>query len=216
METIKSLLEPQDCALLLVDFQAGLAFGVESAVRQVIVQNAVALARTATTFGVPVVVSTSASKVYSGPLFPSLQAVLPGVQPIERRNMNSWEDEQVRGAILATKRKRLLVAGLLTEACVSFPVLSVLETGLEVFVVADACGGLTPDGHHLALRRMEAAGARITSWLQILLEFQRDWTRHETYPGARSIVEFNGGGYGMGLTYASEMLPVTPAASKPQ
>ncbi len=116
METIESLLEPQDCALLLVDFQAGLAFGVESAVRQVIVQNAVALARTAITFGVPVVVSTSASKVYSGPLFPSLQAVLPGVQPIERRNMNSWEDEQVRGAIIATKRKRLLVAGLLTEA----------------------------------------------------------------------------------------------------
>ena len=206
METIKPLLEPQGCALLLVDFQAGLAFGVELAARQIIVQNAVALARTATNFGVPVVVSTSASKVYSGPLFPSLQAVLPGVQPIERRNMNSWEDEQVRGAILATKWKRLLVAGLLTEACVSFPVLSSLENGLDVFVVADACGGLTPEGHHLALRRMEAAGGRITSWLQVLLEFQRDWTRHETYAGARSIVEFNGGGYGMGLTYASEML----------
>ncbi len=122
--------------------------------------------------------------------------------------MNSWEDDAVRDAILATKCKRLLVAGLLTEACVSFPVLSALEFGLEVCVVADACGGLTPDGHHLALRRMEAAGAQLTSWLQVLLEFQRDWTRHETYAGARSIVEFNGGGYGIGLTYASEMLPV--------
>ncbi len=206
MDTIKALLQPQDCALLLVDFQAGLAFGVESSARQVIVQNAIALARTATTFGTPIVVSTSASRVYSGPLFPSLQAVLPGVHPIERRNMNCWEDDHVREAVLATKRQRLLVSGLLTEACVSFPVLSALEAGLEVFVVADACGGLTPDGHQLALRRMEAAGAHMTSWLQVLLEFQRDWTRHETYEGARSIVESNGGGYGMGLTYASEML----------
>lgn len=209
METIKSLLNPQDCALLLVDFQAGLAFGVESSARQVLLQNAVALARTAGVFGLPIVASTSASKVYSGPLFPSLQAAIPSVQPIERRNMNCWEDDHVREAVLATNRKRLLVAGLLTEACVSFPVLAALEAGLEVFVVADACGGLTPDGHHFALRRMEAAGARMTSWLQVLLELQRDWTRHETYEGARAIVESNGGGYGMGLTYASEMLQAT-------
>ncbi len=206
MESPKSLLQPSDCALLMVDYQAGLAFGVESVSRQTVLHNAIALARTATVFGVPVIVSTSASKVYSGPLFPSLQAVLPQLKPIERRNMNVWEDDNARSAVLAAGRKRLLVAGLLTEACVSFPVLSALEAGLEVFVVADACGGLTPEGHQFALRRMETAGARLTSWLQVLLEFQRDWTRHETYDGARAIVESNGGGYGMGLAYARDMI----------
>ncbi len=34
----------------------------------------------------------------------------------------------------------------------------------------------------------------------------RDWTRHETYGGARAIVEANGGGYGMGLAYARDMI----------
>lgn len=203
---LRSLIEPDQCALLMVDFQAGLAFGVESAARQTVLQNATALARTVVAFSVPVIVSTSASKVYSGPLFPSLQAVLPGVKIIERRNMNVWEDDTSRSAILATGRKRLLVAGLLTEACVSFPVLSALENGFEVFVVADACGGLTLEGHHLALERMQKAGATLTSWLQVLLEFQRDWTRHATYDAARSIVETNGGGYGMGLVYAREMI----------
>jgi nicotinamidase-related amidase len=120
--------------------------------------------------------------------------------------MNAWEEESVRGAIVATGRRRLLVAGLLTEACVSFPVLSALSEGFEVFVVADACGGLTPAGHDLALRRMETAGAKLTSWIQVLLEFQRDWTRHATYAGARQIVEEHGGGYGMGLTYARDMI----------
>ena len=206
MERIKSLLEPQDCALLLVDFQAGLAFGVESSARQTVLHNATALARTAVVFGVAVIASTSASKVYSGPMLPSLQAAIPDVEPIERRSMNAWEDDAARTAILATSRKRLLVAGLLTEACVSFSVLSALEVGLEVFVVADACGGLTPGGHQHALERMQAAGAQMTSWIQVLLEFQRDWTRHATYEGARSIVESNGGGYGIGLTYAREMI----------
>jgi nicotinamidase-related amidase len=201
-----SLLTPQTSVLLMVDFQAGLGFGVESSSRQVVLNNAVALARTATAFRVPVVASTSASRVYSGPMFPALQAVLPAVTPIERRNMNVWEDDAARGAILTSQRKRLLVAGLLTEACVSFPVLSALKDGFEVFVVGDACGGLSQAGHELALRRMEAAGAQLTSWIQVLLEFQRDWTRHETYDDSRAIVEANGGGYGMGLTYARTMI----------
>jgi nicotinamidase-related amidase len=200
------LLKPKECAMLLVDYQAGLGFGVESIPRQVVLNNAVALARTATAFKVPVIASTSASLVYSGPLLPGLQEALPSVKAIERKSMNAWEDDAVRNAVVATNRKRLIVAGFLTEACVSFPVLSASNEGFEVFVAADACGGLTPASHELALRRLEQAGARVTSWIQVLLEFQRDWTRHETYEAARAIVVANGGGYGMGLAYAREMI----------
>jgi nicotinamidase-related amidase len=206
MSSLVPLLQPAEATLILVDHQAGLAFGVSSIDRQVLLNNVVALAKTATNFQVPVVASTSASKVYSGPLLPAVQAALPGVQSIERRNMNLWEDTTVLEAIQATQRRTLLISGLLTEACVSFPVLSALNDGYTVFLVADACGGLTPASHELALRRMEAAGAKMTSWIQVLLEFQRDWTRHETYAGARAIVEAHGGGYGIGLAYAKDMI----------
>jgi nicotinamidase-related amidase len=201
-----SLIQAGEFALLLVDLQAGLAFGVNSQDRQTLVNNASALARTAVVFRLPVVVSTSASKVYSGPFMPAIAKMLPSAQPIERRNMNVWEDEAARAAVVATGRRRLLVAGLLAEACVSFTALSALAEGYDVFVVADACGGVTPASYDFALRRMEAAGARITSWIQVLLELQRDWTRHETYDGARAIVETNGGGYGIGLAYARDMI----------
>ena len=90
--------------------------------------------------------------------------------------------------------------------CVTFPVLSARAAGYEAHVVGDACGGLTPVSHDLAMRRMEAAGAKPTSWIQVLLELQRDWTRHETYDGARAIVEAHGGGYGIGLAYARDMI----------
>src|SRR5262249_27356763 len=160
-------------------------------------------------FRVGVVVWRSATKVYSGPLMPAIQAALPGVVSLERRNMNVWEDEGAREAIVKTGRRRLIVSGLLAEACITFSVLSALAGGFEVYVVGDACGGLTTASYELALRRMAAAGARVTSWIQVLLELQRDWTRRATYDQARGIVEAHGGGYGIGLAYARDMIHPT-------
>jgi nicotinamidase-related amidase len=201
-----TLLTPQDGMLLLIDQQAGLAFGVGSIDRQTLLGNTIALARTADVFGLPIVASTSASKVYSGPLMPAIHHVIPSVQPVERRSMNVWEDAAAKDAVVGAGRKRLLISGLLSEACVTFCALSALADGYDVWVVADACGGLTTMSHELALRRMEAAGVKLTSWIQVLLELQRDWTRHETYDGARAIVESNGGGYGIGLSYSRDMI----------
>ncbi|WP_416067333.1 hydrolase [Rhizobium sp. ZK1] len=204
--TMPSLLTPTQPTVLMVDQQAGLAFEVGSIDRQALLGNVIALAKTTRAVNLPIVVSTSASAVYSGPLMPAVQEFLPGVASLERHSMNAWEDAAVRAAVENTGRKKLLVSGLLTEACVSFTVLSALADGYDVSVVADACGGVTNDGHSLALRRMEAAGATMTSWLQVLLELQRDWTRKETYADARAIVEARAGGYGIGLAYARDMI----------
>jgi nicotinamidase-related amidase len=209
MSSSLTLLEPDACTLVLIDQQAGLAFGVGSEDRQVLLNNTIALGRTALAFGVPIIASTSATKVYSGPMMPALHAAIPDVVPIDRRNMNIWEDDAVRNAIRSQGRKRLLISGLLSEACVTFGALSALADGFEVFVIADACGGITPTSHHLALRRLERAGVVMTSWIQVLLEFQRDWTRKKTYDAARAIVETNGGGYGIGLAYSRDMIHPT-------
>ena len=73
-------------------------------------------------------------------------------------------------------------------------------------MLADACGGLTAASHDLALRRMESAGARMTSWIQVLLELQRDWTRHETYDGAQTVLA----GRDDGATFDYEAITRTP------
>lgn len=203
---MQNLLTPDNCALVLLDQQAGLQFAVQSMDRQTLLNNSVALLEAALAFSLPIVASTSASKVYSGPLLPDLHALIPDHPVLERRNMNAWEDPAVQAAIVATGRKKLIFSGMLTEACISFAVLSAIEAGYECYVAGDACGGLTEVGHNLALQRMTAKGAQPTSWLQVLLELQRDWTRHDTYDAARAVVEKNGGGYGVGLRYAKQML----------
>jgi len=95
----ETLLKPSECVILLVDLQAGLGFGMESMPRQVLLNNAVAFAKAATAFGVPVIATTSASKVYSGPLFPQVQEGLLEVKAIERRGSSDGGLCLVSGAI---------------------------------------------------------------------------------------------------------------------
>jgi len=209
-----TLLVPSDCVVLIVDPQPGLAFAVQSIDRQLLLNNLIAIAKTAKAFSLPLVVSTSASKVYSGPMFAELRQHIADVVPLERRSMNAWEDAAVKAAVTSTGRKALLLAGLLTEACVSFPAINAVEDGHRVYCIADACGGVTQESHRLALERMRDFGVHMTSWLQVLLELQRDWTRRETYDAARAIVEHHAGGYGIGLAYARDMIG-TPAAPSP-
>jgi nicotinamidase-related amidase len=209
------LLGPDQPTILLVDPQPGLAFAVQSIDQQALTNNLQALAKTAHAFALPLIVSTSATKVYSGPVMTALRNVLPPDAPVvDRRSMNVWEDGAAREAVVKTGRKRLVIAGLLTEACASFPALDALAEGYEVFIVADACGGATTVSHDLALQRLRDRGAQLPSWLQLLLELQRDWTRQATYAAARSIVESHAGSYGIGLAYARDMLaPPPPVAT---
>jgi nicotinamidase-related amidase len=201
-----SLLTPKDATLVLVDPQPGLAFAVESSPREALRQNIIALAKTAAVFELPIVVTTSASKRFSGPIFPELQAALGAVSPIERTSMNAWESAEVVAAVNHTGRKVIILAGLLTEACVAFTAISALAAGLRVIVVADACGASSPVAQDISLRLLESQGAELRTWLQFLLELQRDWTRSATYKGASDIVKEHGGAYGIALNYAKAMI----------
>lgn len=62
----------------------------------------------------------------------------------------------------------------------------------------------------MAVQRMIQAGAVPVTWQQVLLEWQRDWARKETYDGVISIVKEHSGGYGMGVEYAYTMVHKQP------
>jgi nicotinamidase-related amidase len=201
------LIQPSQCVLLLIDHQANLSVGVGSGDRESIVGKVVALARTASVFSIPTVVTVIQSAAQRGPILASVLTSITGASPIARHNLNCWEDEQVRGAVVKAQRHRLLVSGLLTEACVAFPVLSALAEGYQVFVVSDACGGISVESHALALRRMEVAGAHMVSWIQVLLELQRDWTREDTAREAFAIVDSYSASYAMALGLTQGVRP---------
>ncbi|MEW2304683.1 hydrolase [Streptomyces sp. NPDC006655] len=200
------LLTPDNCAVLFVDHQPQMFFGTGSGDRTAIINSTLGLAKAAKAFGVPVVLSTVAAESFSGPILPQLADVFPGQEIIDRTSMNAWEDAAFVEAVKATGRKKLVIAGLWTEVCVVLPVLSAIAQGYEVYVVADASGGVTPQAHEHAVQRMVQGGAVPVTWVQVLLELQRDWARTETYEAVTNVVKENGGTYGLGLVYAQTII----------
>lgn len=202
----RRLLAPQNSVLLLIDHQPQMAFATRSIDIVELRNNVTGLAKAAKVFKVPTVLTTVAEKSFSGPIFPELQKVFPDVKPIDRTTMNTWEDRRAVDVIKKTGKKKLVIAALWTEVCLVGPVLSALDDGYEVYFVTDASGGVSTDAHNMAVQRMIQAGATPVTWLQVMLEWQRDWARQETYDAVTGIAKEHGGGYGLGIIYAKEML----------
>jgi nicotinamidase-related amidase len=201
----RELLTPQNCTVIFIDHQPQMAFGVTSIDRQLLRSNVIALARSAKLFKVPTVVTAVESTSFSGYVWPELLHVLPGT-PIERSSMNSWDDKAFVAAVKKTGRKKLVMAALWTEVCLSMPALEALEEGYEVYMVTDASGGTSKEAHDMAIMRLAQAGVVPVTWQQVLLEFQRDWAHKETYDGVLRIVREHSGAYGMGVEYAYTMV----------
>lgn len=208
------LLNPQNSAVIFIDFQPQMVFGVANIDRQTLFNNVLLLAKAARTFKVPTVLTTVESKGFSGNMWPQLLDIFPDQQPVERSSMNSWEDGKFVAAVKATGKKKLVMAALWTEVCLAFPALEAMKAGFEVYAVEDASGGTTVTAHNAAMRRIEQAGAVPMTALQVLLEYQRDWAHKETYDAVLAIVKEHCGAYGQGVEYAYTMVHGAPPSRK--
>src|SRR5580704_7943631 len=132
------LLTPQNCALVLIDYQPIQVTSVASMDRRTLVANVVALAKTAKLYGLPVVLTTVNVKTgRNQPMIHQLREVFPNVDPIDRTSINAWEDQEFLNAVKASGRKKLVMAALWTKVCLVFPVLDALRDGFEVYPIVD-------------------------------------------------------------------------------
>ncbi len=169
-------LDKNDVAVLLVDHQTGLLSLVRDIDPDKFKNNVLALADIARYFKLPTILTTSFEDGPNGPLVPELTEIFPDAPYIARPGqINAWDNEDFVKAVKATGKKQLLVAGVVTEVCVSFPVLSALAEDFEVFVVTDASGTFNAMTQQAAWSRMEQAGAQLMTWFGVACELHRDW-----------------------------------------
>jgi nicotinamidase-related amidase len=211
MAKLLDVLTPSNSQLIFIDQQPQMAFGVQSIDRQVLKNNVVGLAKAARIFDIPTTITTVESDSFSGRTFPELLSVFPQNDILERTSMNSWDDQNVRDALAknaAEGRKKIVVSGLWTEVCNTTFSLSALRDvpDYEIYMVADASGGTSKDAHKYAMDRMVQAGVVPVTWLQVLLEWQRDWAHRESYEAVTSLAKEHAGAYGMGIDYAYTMV----------
>lgn len=213
--TDKGLITADNCALVFVDHQPQMSFGVASGIdRQLLMNNVLMLAKGAKEFGVPTILTTVETESFSGPMWPQLLDIFHEQTPLERTGMNSWDTPAFREAIEATGKKNIIFSGLWTEVCIAWPTLNMLSAGYNVYVVEDACAGTSPAAHEAALSRMVQAGAVRMTTVATVLEFQRDWAHRDHYNALMDIFREHGGGYGVGIEYAYTMVHKAAPARK--
>jgi len=195
------MLTPENCAVALIDHQPAMYQGIQSHDRLATVNNVQVIAKAAKVFGIPTVLSSVAKDTFSGPFMPEVTSLFPDHKMIDRTSINAWLDPKFRSAILATGRKKLVISGLWTEACVMFPTLDLIGEGFEIYVPADACGDVSIEAHQQAMSRMTQAGAVAVTSLQFIFELQQDWARSETYDDVMEILKAHSP-YGMQVRFS--------------
>ena len=171
----------ENSVVILIDHQPWVAFSVHSCDPGLVINNTAALAQASRDLGVPVVLTTVGAKgsILVDPIFKEITAVFPDVTPIDRTSTHAWSHPEVRAAVDATKRKKLIMAGLITEVCLCQSVLAAIKDGFDVYFVSDCSGGITVESHEDAKARMIQAGAKAVSLWSVLSEWTPDYTSPE-------------------------------------
>ena len=168
--------DASECVLLLIDYQEHVFDVIFEQDRRVIELNVCTLAKLAVEFKIPVILSTVGVEMgANGPTIASLRTALPNVKDIDRSSMNSWEDAKFVAAVKATGRRRLVMCGISTSVCLSYPAVDALADGYEVAFIVDAVGDTYKEMHDTAVLRLAHAGAVPNNAVAMMSEWFRDW-----------------------------------------
>jgi nicotinamidase-related amidase len=154
-------LNPERVTLVVVDLQEKLLPAMRQSER--VLKATCTLLELARVLDLPVVLTTQYRKGL-GPLVPAVSELASGVEPVDKVEFGCFGSDAFRTRLSALRgRDQLLVAGIESHICVTQTVLGALEAGYSAHVVSDAVDSRTEDNWRLGLKRMERAGALVSS-----------------------------------------------------
>jgi nicotinamidase-related amidase len=182
-QQVSETLNPNNAALLLIDHQVGtMNFGISDLSALELKNQTLLLAEAARAFGLPVVLTASNPNGPNGPIFPELLAAVPEVPVIERLIINSWKDPRFVEAVKKTGRKKLIMAGVSTDVCLTLPAVSAVRDGYDVYAVVDASGTFSQHALMASMFRMSQAGVVIANATMLVSELLADWSSKYAEP----------------------------------
>ncbi len=171
-EIARTPLQAEQCALVVVDIQEKLLPPIFQKER--LIRNAQLLLRLAGILHLPVMAATQYTKGL-GAVVPEIASLLPH-QAFDKLDFNCFGSQGFCDSVksLPKNRNTLLVCGMEAHICVMQTVLEALNRGYLVHVASDAVSSRAEWNWKIGLRRMEAAGAVISSTEMIIYELLRN------------------------------------------
>jgi nicotinamidase-related amidase len=183
---VSRLVDPDDCALVLVDVQDGFLARIPAEERAGVVGRIAFLVRGAAFCGIPVVATVESPADWGG--LPADLADAIGAAPVMDKAVFGLADDPVVGpAVRALRRGTVVLVGLETDVCVAQSALGLLDQGIKVVVVQDAVA--TPGRPEPGLDRMRRAGAVPLTTKQLHYEWMRTVERSRAFTAAHPGLE---------------------------
>lgn len=174
----KPVIDADDAVMLLIDHQSGLFQTVGDMPMPELRARAAALATVASLAKIPVVTTASVPQGPNGPLIPEIHANAPHAKYVARKGeINAWDTPDFVGAVKATGRKTLIIAGTITSVCLAFPAIAAVHEGYRVFAVVDASGTYSKIAEEISLARIVQAGVVPIDTAAVVSELQKTWHR---------------------------------------
>jgi len=171
------LLNVNDTILLMLDHQTGLLQTVHDQTARETRILAGVLTKAAALQGIPVISTASEPEGPNGPLLPELARYANSTFIHRQGEISAWDNPNFYAAVKRSGKKTLIMAGIWTSVCVTFPALQAVGEGFKVYAVVDASGDPTPMTSMAAQLRMQQAGVILTSVNSVIAELQRTWRR---------------------------------------
>jgi nicotinamidase-related amidase len=169
MASESRLLEAKSAALVVIDLQAKLVPAIFESHR--VIRNTQLLLRLAEILKLPAILTTQ-NAAGLGPTVPEIQSLAPSLEPIDKTSFGCFGESQFARALKdrAPQANTLLVAGIESHICVTQTVLGALDAGYLVHLAEDAVSSRTSENWQVGLKRMERAGAVMSSTEMMVYE----------------------------------------------
>ena len=185
--SVLTRINADDVAFLLIDHQSGLFQTVKDNNVVQLKQNVISLAKVAALEKIPVITTASEPNGPNGPLMPEIHQYAPHAVYVPRNGeINAWDTPAFKEAVKKTGKTKIVIAGILTSVCVTFPSLSAKAEGYEVFAAIDASGDMSELSSQITIARLTLAGVIPISTVAILSEIQKKWTAENMQHYARA------------------------------
>jgi len=180
MQNFNSRIDPNDAVILFVDLQTGIVELSKTIPLDRLRKGVLGLSKLARIFGIPAIVSGVSGQDGSAPaMIPQIAEGMGEYGVHLRTTADSFRNDAIVAAVKATKRQTLLISGVSSEVAVQLPALTAAEAGYRVFVVADACGGMSERTEDAAIQRIVKAGGALVSVMTLAGELAGDFRTAE-------------------------------------
>jgi nicotinamidase-related amidase len=176
MQNESSRIDPNDAVILFVDLQQGIVELTQTIGLDRLKKGVHGLSKLAGIFAIPAIVSGVPGQDGSAPkLISEIADGIGGYAVHQRSTADSLRNDAIVAALKATQRRTLLISGVSSEVAVQLPALTAADMGFRVFMVADACGGMSERTEQAAIQRIVKAGGTLVSVMTLAGELAGDF-----------------------------------------